>query len=159
MKRFFLLLTILLSAICCKNSGSEKAEKFTKNEKGEIYIVILETYNYQKTTPSFLTKSEFETVNKILPKTIEKMNSDMGKFFGNSKSNVPVNLKGYVRQYCPYINKLGEKEVFINCMCHVHSDSWKNEIYGVSGGGKCFFFGIINLKTGKFREFMINAPI
>ncbi len=159
----YISIFLLFSLISCKDKGAEKSEKFIKNSKGEIYIVILETCKWREATPTFLTKGEVETISKILPKAVKKMNLDLKKMFKDSPSewsNISVNLNDYKRQYIPYIiKKNGEKEVYIFCFCHAHNDKWKTQEMIVDGGGKCYFYGTINLNTGKFRDFMINAPV
>ncbi len=163
MIKTYIYILLLLIIFSCKDKGSEKSDKFIENSKGELYIVILETYPWVEATPTFLTKSEVEKINKILPKAVEQMNIDSKKMFKDSPSewsNLNVNLNEYKRQYFPYIiNKTGEKEVYINCFCRDRNNIWETEEVFVLGDGKCYFQGKINLNTEKFRDFMINAPL
>jgi hypothetical protein len=72
--------------------------------------------------------------------------------------SIKINLEDYKRQYFAYINKKGEKEVYVNCLCFVRGNAWQKGREMVFGGGQCFFDGTINLSTNSFRNFMINAP-
>ena len=163
MTKICISILLLLSLISCQNEGAQKSNKLIKNSKGEIYIAILETYKWREATPTFLTINEVETINRILPKAVEQMNLDLKKMFKDSPSEWPnllVNLNDYKRQYLPYIiKKTGEKRVYINCFCRVRDDGWETQEVGVDGGGKCYFYGTINLDTEKFHGFMINAPL
>ncbi|CCG53177.1 Probable lipoprotein precursor [Flavobacterium indicum GPTSA100-9 = DSM 17447] len=158
-----IIIILLFLLIGCNDRGTQKSDTFIKNSKGEIYIVILETIQQEGIKPTYLTNDEVETLNKILPKAVKQMNLDLKKMFKDFPSkwpNLVVNLNNYKRQYFPYIiNKTGEKEVYINCFCQVNNDYWKTKEVMVLGGGNCFFYGKINLNTGKFHDFMINAPL
>jgi hypothetical protein len=147
--------------ISCKNPKTEKSEKYIKDSHGKIYIAILENYKWQKAIPTGLTKKEVEIVNEILPKAVEKMNSDSKKMFDNpSSERSNINLNNYLRQYFPYINKdTGKKEVFINCFCRARNNKWLTDMVMVDGGGSCYFYGTIYLENETFNDFMINAPL
>lgn len=161
--RIRILILSILCFISCNEGDSEKSEKWIKNSNGEIYIAILEPSPREETIPAYLTKKEVEDIDEILPKAVEKMNNEIKKMFHDTPSEWPdliVNLKDYKRQYFPFINKkTKQKEVFISCFCRVFDDKWKTEGFNVFGGGKCYFYGTINLSTGEFRDFMTNAPM
>ncbi|BCY29053.1 hypothetical protein [Flavobacterium okayamense] len=161
-KKISILFFMIISS--CNNRYEVKSEKYIKNSKGEVYIVILETHNWKGETATFLTKNELKIINEILPLAVDQMNLELKenfKDFPDELPNLNVNLDEYKRQYFPYlINKTGEKEVFINCFCKVKDDfNWKEQKVEVLGGGKCYFQGFINLKTRKFSHFLINAPL
>ena len=137
---------------------TETGEKFVKNSKGEIYIVILNNYKYPPINfgnSSTLSISEIKELDKICRNAVKKMNTDAYKFNDGYK----INLEQYKRQYFPYINGDGEKEVMINCLCKVRNQKWLTQMYSVSGGGSCYFSGFINLKKRTFRDFYVNSPL
>jgi len=69
-------------------------------------------------------------------------------------------LRNYNRQYVPFYSEDGQKKVWINCF---NSNSkfikWEKHIVNVDGGGRDFFSVTIDLTTGKYFDFWINAPI
>jgi hypothetical protein len=79
---------------------------------------------------------------------IEKKNSTIysGAYY--------INLEKYHRQYLVYINKIGQKEVYINCFCEEPSENWRDYLVDVDDGGNCFLQLKVNLtkkKAGKLE--------
>ena len=157
MKDKFSNLFIFLIFISCKNTTSEISEKLIKNSNNEVFISLVKDCHTLNEKSFDLTNDEVNQINKILPKAIQKMEQDFA--FIEPKGKFKIDLSQYKRQYCAYITKNGEKEVYVNCLCEVKNDSWKNEMYDVLGGGKCYFSGVINLTTNKFYDFNVNAPL
>ena len=152
MKNFLLLFFLIF--ISCKDSSSDVSEKLIKNSKNEVYIALINDCFGEK--PFDLKNDEVAQIDSLLIIAVKKMEVDVMKMeFADS---IKINLEDYKRQYCAYINKKGEKVVYVNCLCLVRGNAWQKGRERVLGGGKCFFDGTINLSTNSFRDFMINAP-
>ena len=70
-----------------------------------------------------------------------------------------IDLEGqdYKKQLVARTNRKGEKEVWINCFCHVQINSWKTEIQGVEDGGPCYFSLKVNLTSKMFYDLSVNG--
>jgi len=144
---------------------SKPGEKFVINSNGEIYIVVLDNYHYPPiyNNNATLDKIELRQINQILERTIEEYNNNHKQNYKYYKdktytlSEYLIDLSFYKRQYLPFFNSKGEKEVWINCFCHVRDDKWLSKYYSVDDGGKCYFNLYINLANGKSRQLWVNA--
>jgi hypothetical protein len=74
-----------------------------------------------------------------------------------NKDNFVINLKQYYRQYVPFLNEKGEKEVWVNCFCSSLDNDWRKDIIYVHDGGNCFFQLRVNLSKGTYHEFSVNG--
>ena len=92
-----------------------------------------------------LSADEIKEVNEIYIQCIAD----------NKESLLPST--NYKRQYFPVINSKGEKEVRVNCFCGQADFDWKKEELMVCDGGNCFFNFVINLKTKKYYDLIING--
>ncbi len=63
----------------------------------------------------------------------------------------------YLRQYFPYYNEKGEKEVRVNCFCSAMGLDWKKSEIRIEDGGNCFFSFYIRLDTKKYFDLIING--
>jgi hypothetical protein len=144
------------------NIKTEKSKYVLKNSNGDVYIAVIPAKQGLGTFPSTLSMLEVNKINEMLPRIAGKMykeECERRKRFKENPMPDSFNLMDYKRQYCPYINKTGEKEVFINCFCRVPDETWKTKIVTVDGGGSCYFMGVINLVTDEDKYFMFNAPM
>jgi hypothetical protein len=139
----------------------EISEKLIKNSQGEIYIAIVKDSNRLIKRKYFnLSKNDVHVLELGLKKAVEEINNDHNKKYGYEYDpNDLIKLNNYKRQYCPYLNSKGEKEVIVNCLCQVFNDKWKTRLGLGDGGGKCFFGGIINLTKRSYYGFYINSPM
>lgn len=149
MRNSFLLM--LLCIVGCEQTIPDYSEKQIKNNEGEITIVILDKFGREKIEKPFqLLKSEVLELNDILKKGIDSL---------NIVEERTINLEDYKIQYLPYLNDLGEKEVFVTCFCpSAIGKNWKTEILTVSGGGECIIRGTINLTT-RMSGFSAQEPL
>jgi hypothetical protein len=108
-----------------------------------------------------LRKEEIIYIEKIIQPEINKIRLQRKKYYDlfSPKKKIKSNTYyTYRRQYISVINKLGEKEVYINCFCGGNYDnvSWKNEIQIAADGGNCFFRIKVNVSKKIVTEFSIN---
>lgn len=68
-------------------------------------------------------------------------------------------FESYYRQYVGFVDKKGNKKVFINAICNSYGKDldFKNEWIFVLDGGICFFQIEINLDTKKVTSFSVNG--
>lgn len=121
---------------------------------------------FKDSKPAELNLSEVKEIELILSKCINAYNPKQLKEFekldkeypGNkySKIHFIIDLKRYNQQFVAVINKLGEKEVWVNCFCITSSNNWKREIFQVKDGGNCFFNLKINLTKKTYYDLSVN---
>ena len=162
-------LTIFLSALTIASCGQTKTNQTNKIKNvatvhpidtSSIAIIPFDKsrdWLFDKTySPSTLAQNEIEEIEKLLTDCInkynEKLSSDKKVYF-----SIDLTKEKYKRQYVAAINKNGDKEVWINCLCQIHDDNWKNSIIMVDDGGNCYFNLKINLTKGKCYDLMVNG--
>lgn len=128
-----------------------------KIERHQNYVVINSSWFYEKVDFFNLTAEELKAVNLILNQIIINHNKSEIKQETITSENQRINLDSYKRQYHPYINKKGEKLIWINCFCGEWNVNNTKETIFVEDGGKCYFNLEINLTTGKSSEIEING--
>ncbi|WP_291138891.1 hypothetical protein [Flavobacterium sp. UBA7663] len=67
-----------------------------------------------------------------------------------------IDLEKYHRQYLVYINKNGQKEVYVNCFCEEPAENWRDYLADVDDGGNCFLQLKINLTKKKVGQLETN---
>jgi hypothetical protein len=106
--------------------------------------------------PTDLTNEELGKVEQLLFDCITKHNAkqDTTKQF-----SAFIHLKKYKRQYVPFINAAGERNVYVNCFCIANwgFENWKKTLVLVADGGSCFFQATINLTKLKCEQFSTNG--
>lgn len=107
---------------------------------------------FENAKPAGLNNKEIEQIEELLKEAIKKHN----KAIANEAFALKP-LKRYKRQLVPVINNKGEKEVWVNCLCDVHGDNWRNQIIFVNDGGNCYFNLKINLTTKTFYDIQVNG--
>ncbi|MBS1753075.1 MAG: hypothetical protein JST34_03410 [Bacteroidetes bacterium] len=107
-------------------------------------------------SPSTLTKSDIEKIERLMTDCIDKYNN---KLSSDNKQYFSIDLtkEKYKRQYVAVINKNGDKEVWINCLCQTHGNDWKTSIIMVDDGGNCYFNLKINLTKDKCYDLGVNG--
>ncbi|WP_375562126.1 hypothetical protein ACE193_06135 [Bernardetia sp. OM2101] len=75
----------------------------------------------------------------------------------NQATRNKIEIGDYYRQYIVVKNKLGEKEVWINCFCRNTESNWRQEIVQVKDGGSCYFNLKINLSKKQHYNFRVNG--
>lgn len=101
------------------------------------------------TTKTFsLTNADIKAIDEIFKAAVSKNNLDTSYFH-------------YKRQYVPFVDKDGQKKVWINCFCAEQDDNefvnWKKSVVIVDDGGSCFFNFIINLADKTFYNLEVNG--
>lgn len=110
------------------------------------------------------TESDFKQIELIINKAIQNGELD---FLKDPKIE---NINKYYRQYICFINKKGEKVVYINAFCEIIETlpeiegeiskkpfDWKNKLLIVNDGGPCFWNVKINLSTKEYLDFSVNG--
>jgi len=156
-----LLLIIVTISIYTTNCQSEVvAQQGLSYDTAYIAIIPFNVkYFYgeldKTNTPSALTQDDLSEVEKIFKQSLSEHDSEI---FGNRNNPNPVkNELIYKRQYVCYLNKAGEKIVYVDCFCSSMDVDWHKQMMVVDDGGKCFFNLKINLKTKKYFDFMVNG--
>ena len=113
-----------------------------------------------------LSNNDLKVIDKTLETVIADYNSEheiIFKQFGEQHPDANfkreyfiIDLKSYKRQYIAFYNKLGEKEVWVNCICNASKD-WQHKLVTVKDGGNCYFNLKINLTRDFNYDFYVNG--
>jgi len=124
-----------------------KVKIFDKDAK----IVGFSIVDYERFSPN---AEEYEIADSLAKIHVIQNSS---KFTYNGK---PINAyHDYYKQVYGWIDKSGDKIIFMNCFCSIKDhEYWKDITVSVKGGGKCYFSVKVNLTDFKVFDFWINAP-
>ena len=168
-----LVLTVFLSI--CGQRQVEKKDNVIRStslqlDTSLIAVLPLDTAQYwvfKDCKPVDLTNDDLIQIDKLLRECINNYNPEQERQFSEIKAKYPghkfykehfvIDLKLYRRQYIAALNKVGEKEVWINCFCDKDEAYWKTETVEVLDGGNCFFNLKVNLKKGEYYELIVNG--
>ncbi len=165
----YLILLVIVFEFSEVNSQTMINEKLNiDNSK----VVILEFkpndyWIFKKATSIKLNNNEISKIEKTLHKIVENYNFDQRQKFKEYQTKNPngtlklsqltIDLSNYKRQYIAVKNEKGEKEVWINMLCHDLLGKWQTEIVDVCDGGNCYFNFKINLTKNIYYELMFNG--
>lgn len=111
--------------------------------------------------PTALSQDDFLVIDSIINQAVNGYNVRLQKQYTELKKDdeLFIHLRNYKRQYVPVINKQGEKEVWVNCLCYneLPIPDWKTQIVIVFDGGHCYFDIRINLTTKKTTGLSVNG--
>jgi hypothetical protein len=102
------------------------------------------------------TRAEIEKLEAELPGMIRH------ELRGQAAITPPLweRVKGYKRQYLPFVEPGGARFIWANFMCtnpgRPGSDKWRSKVLVPDHGGDCFFDVEYSPDTGKFRRFEIR---
>lgn len=154
---------ILFLSSCLQNKSKGKIDNSNAGqeiESVETDFTIIEFdpewyWIYKNVSPSMLSDSEIQQVEKILQTVVEENNASRKE---RTESRFSIKLEGYKKQYVAVINQKGEKEVWANMFCSdFEAEYWEVGIVDVDDGGNCFWNVKINLATGEYYELSING--
>ncbi len=117
--------------------------------------------------PTTLAGQELLETDRLLRQAIAQYNPGQEKEWAEISKKYPndtfnrdrfvINLPRYKRQYMPYLNPKGEKEVWINCFCRFQGQDWRKSPVFVLDGGNCYFNLKVNLSRGTYYDLMVNG--
>jgi hypothetical protein len=148
----FVVLSIDTSSYWEKKFKGSKATILNEGEILELERLIeksLDYYDSNKHSISFWDDTQDES-------EWAKNNKDSVVTSWGLVTNEKIIFNNYKRQYIPYINTEGEKEVWVNCFCTSNS-SWKNKIFIGRDGGSCYFNLNVNLNRKKYYNLYVNG--
>ena len=155
----FYFLCIIFGSACgqnkpenlvAKNKTSKKS--FLNFDTSKIAIFNVETdlwlsEKFDNAKPFSFSNTDLKNIDEIFSKCVNQNNINPSYFY-------------YKRQYVPFIDKSGQKKVWINCFCsdfYNNCPDWKKSLVFVDDGGSCFFKFIINLTDKSFSNFEVNG--
>lgn len=128
-----------------------KAEIVADNYVVIEYDARFRDYDFKNARPAALGKDEIGEVESLLKKAVDEYNARQ-----KSKDQI-INLAEYKRQFVPFVNEKGEKEIWVNCFCSENFDDWRTRVVAVEDGGKCFFNLRVNLTAKKYGNLNVNG--
>ncbi len=163
--------TILFSALTIVSCAQAKNNNQIDTEKTVVLSVLpIDTsliaiipfdksrdWLFDKTySPSTLTQNDIDKIEKLLTDCVNNFNK---KLSTNNKQYFSIDFtkEKFKRQYLAVINKNGDKEVWINCLCQTRGNDWKTSIIMVDDGGNCYFNLKINLTKNKCYDLVVNG--
>ena len=108
-------------------------------------------------TYATLTQNDLIELEKLFRESVAEHDSAINT---NKEKGEYIDLKkwDYKRQYVGYINKRGQKIVYVNCFCDTTGlNYWRKDLVEFNDGGDCFFHLKINLITKKWFDFIVNG--
>jgi hypothetical protein len=148
-------------------STADKAPESPPMESDDLRVLLPR----DQTAEYFRMRGESEARKASFVPTraeIEKLESGLPEMLREALRGEPVitpplweRVKGYRRQYLPFVDASGTRWIWGNFMCQnpgrVGSDAWRKKIVSVDDGGDCFFSVEFSPDTGKYRRFSING--
>ncbi len=162
MKHFIFYLPGLLIALSCGHvSNSESVNSQKEIETVAIdsfpnHVIIPENDTNYTIIKSTGTRYQGAKTFKLSSEEIIELNKIISQCMNESKDELR-DISEYKRQYVPFLNKKGEKEVWVNCFCGFLEENWKEDLIDVMDGGNCFFNVRINLSTKTYCDLFING--
>jgi hypothetical protein len=169
MHRNYLLILFSVFFLNCSKSNEKQPPLNYDTEKIAVLDGRkLEDFKNKKTTK--LENNDIVEIESLLKLSVSNYNLNQIKLIPYyqkkyhdikvDQENVGViNLNNYKRQYVPYVNRKGEKVVWVYCTInkHVHKQ-WKKELLFAAGGGENYFRVTINLTKKLYQDFSTNGP-
>ncbi len=162
-KSIYIFLILILSC-----NGSKKATETTQSNyvltESEYVIFTFQEKShriFKDAKPTELTQTELTEIEEILKIAVDNINQtqeqhfikDSKEYRKYKRTNSDLELRNYYRQYVPVINKMNEKEVWINFFCN----NFGTEILTVHDGGNCFWNIKVNLTKKEYSKLRING--
>ncbi|WP_214225651.1 hypothetical protein [Pedobacter sp. B4-66] len=172
MKVILSILLIVFGLLSCGQKSQQMNVQVPDREvsvdttDGKQYIAILPNKNSKEEIK--LTGEELIITDSLVKESVKVVNDKTEVRFKKRKledpkftydlSDYTIDLKRYKRQYIVLVNKKGQKEVWINCLCAISdNDDWKTKKIVVYDGGKCYFNLKINLSEKIYFDFQVNG--
>jgi len=155
-----LLVGVSISVLAFSQRIRDKAVRTASSEKVDTSVIAIIPFrqsmewlfdeNYKSCS---LTKTDIIEIENLLDECI----TDYNNKFSEDKSQDKLIKENYKRQYVAAINKKGEKEIWINCLCQTESNRWKKSVILVADGGSCYFNLKVNLTKKKYYNLIVNG--
>jgi hypothetical protein len=156
-------MTIVSCGQTTSNNQTDQKEVLAAVQPVGSSLIAIIPYNNSRNWPfgktytsSTLTQSDIEKIERLFTACIsdynKKLSADNKQYF-----SIDLTKEKYKRQYVAVINKKGDKEVWINCLCQTHGNDWRTSIIMVDDGGNCFFNLKINLTKEKCYDLIVNG--
>lgn len=100
-------------------------------------------------------KPDLYKVEELFYKSLNTYYKDVLK--GIRDVTIAKIMTSYKKQLIFATDRIGQRFVWINCMCQANDDYWKKGIPLVFDGGDCYFSLKINLTTGEYFDFIVNG--
>jgi len=171
MKKIAFILVAFLTS-CLSNQNNDNTLKTRDLDINDDKITVIfdevtkswfERKNYKFFKP---TKNDFIETENIIKKAIEK-----GEF-NFLKEPILFSIKEYYKQYICYFDNNNHKIIRINAFCRniqtpveINGETvwepfdWKNKLFVVNDGGKCYWTAIINLSKRELNAINVNGEV
>lgn len=154
-----LTLTMLLALNCFGQAGTTfaKADHY-KSSKFDVAIFPANYYDLIPGQHFRPTKQEIDRAEIALSKQLKALNKQLV-----NQSSTPIihkNLRKYKRQYFGYIDRKGDKILFINCFWAKDknlTDGWLTDRIMVFDGGSYYWNVKFNLDKGVLFDLIVNG--
>ncbi len=165
-RNFILFSLIIVIADCrreTKKLQSNKDEAIRLNslqyDTSEVTVLPFTESNHypfdEDYTSTTLTANEIVEIENIFRKCVSEYNGSLDQ--AHHEYSIDLGQITYKKQLVPVKNLKGETLVWVNCLCRVRNESWKNKLQSVDDGGKCYFNFKINLRTKEYFDLVVNG--
>jgi len=164
---YFFIYSILLLHLSC-DTENKNSLKFNPDSSYAVFkLDSSNSWLFKNASAASLSVTEINVLDSLVNVGIEQYNKERKIWLDSilqTNSDININLEEltikidlYKKQYLPFINSNGEKEVWVNCLCDGNDENWKKEIQFIQDGGKCYFNLMVNLSTRVTYAFMVNG--
>ena len=167
-RNYLLILFSVFFLNCSKSKEKQTSLNYDTNKIAILDGCKLEDFKNRKSVK--LENKDIPEIERLLNLSVSNYNSNQIKLIPNYQKKYPeikvgpekvgvINLSNYKRQYVPYVNRKGEKVVWVYCTINKRiNKEWKKEILFAAGGGENYFRVTINLTKKIYKDFSTNGP-
>jgi hypothetical protein len=160
----FALLIITLVTGCKFDSSNDQANTAQGPLKYDTAKIAIITWGHAthifdslKYKPATLTQDDLTSIDSLIIVCITSHNDELNLPEQYKDYEIDLKATDYKRQLVAVTNSMGEKEVWINCLCRIRDSSWKTQIHSIKDGGPCYFNLKVNLTTRSCYDLYVNG--
>jgi hypothetical protein len=165
MRSISIFAVLIITLAGCKFDSSNNKANTTQGplnyDTSEIAIIAWDNtthfFDSLKYKPATLTQDDLTRIDSLITVCITSHNDELNLPEQYKDYEIDLKATDYKRQLVAVTNSIGEKEVWINCICRVRDNSWKTQIHSVKDGGPCYFNLKVNLTTRIFYDLYVNG--
>ncbi|MFT7250865.1 MAG: hypothetical protein ACI9FW_000582 [Flavobacterium sp.] len=168
MTRNYLVILFSVFFLNCSKSN-EKPTPLNYDTKKIAILDSRKLEDFKNRESAKLGNNDIAEIERLLKLSVSNYNSNQVKlipYYQKKYPNIKVGsesvgviiLNNYKRQYVPYVNRKGEKVVWVYCTINkrVHK-KWKTELQFAFGGGSDYFRVTINLSNKTYEKLFDNG--
>lgn len=153
-----LLLVIILLSLSSSCSKKEPTITVLNDPANFKHIIYFNNDRLTKDTKSWeISKKDFVLIDSLLQSKSLMSTTETINGIEPFKRKIHESLlNNYYKQYIPYIDKNGDRILYINAACH-KAENWETDLIIFRDGGDCYWNVKVNLNQKIMYEFGVNS--